>query len=914
MADPTTVPATTSDGEPAATTADTHDATASRAVSPPSGHAADAPADRPSDWVLTKLQAMDPAPGVVVDVGCGQDTLALEIATAAPGTDVIGIDDADRLAPLRDAAPAAAASTSPTGTLHLEAAALHRDAALPLGDDRAEVVVLGDVLARHLDPAGLLGEVARVLRPGGLVLVAAPFGLQVRPEVRRTLYASTLLELVGAVATVRELDLVDGLLRLTARLPADTNDRVEPGDTARAPAPSHAALLAAVQPKVDAALHDAEVAAYEAGIERARLADQAAQLGVVVQERDKFEGRSERLETALLGERERNQRLRFQRDRYRHQAASLRARRWWRLGAAIAEARRNPAKILLLPLTLLKVLFGPPAKPAVPEPIPPGEAVGETKDISTAQLQSPTETRPTARLEARYLLPPRGRSVTELKVAAVVDTFTESSLAPDCDLMVFRPDTWRASLELERPNLLFVESAWKGHGGSWEYQVGSYSYPTSVGLPHLTELVSWCREHDIPTVFWNKEDPVHFNKFKEAARLFDIVLTTDADRIPAYEALDGAARIVAALPFAAQPRLHHPTHELAERDPRPVFGGTYYKNRHPERREQLERLLDAARDRDLVIYDRTAGQESDSVGFPERFAPHIRGGVPYDEMVRLYREHRLFLNTNSVIDSPTMFSRRVFELLACGTPVVSTPGRGMQTMFGDLVPVVSDVEAARTAIDALLTDDARWQERSLAGIRAVLAEHTYQHRLARVASFAGYRGLDPYADRDATVLLLDDDHDRAHGLCTELAARSSTLRVVVGTPDPARFGELPVATVRQDAAADERTRWRELAARVETPYVVLADALATPDALSDLVLSLRMTEAAAVGYRFGGPAWRHVDEVLTAPIALRRDLVVDHGWDTDVASSAAQLASLAALGHLPYSLGDPAGRVPVRAV
>jgi hypothetical protein len=663
-----------------------------------------------------------------------------------------------------------------------------------------------------------------------------------------------------------------------------------------------------------AELAAAERALRDTEIERDRLKRQAEQLGVVVQERDKFAGRAARLEIAVAGERERNQRLRFQRDRYRHQAASLRVRRWWRLGAAIADARRHPAKLLLLPVTLLRILTGPAVAPGVPEPIPPGEAKGETTDTSKAQLQSPTETRPTARLEARYLLPPRARSVTELKIAAVVDTFTEESLTPDCDLLTFRPDTWRAALELERPNLLFVESAWQGNGGAWQYQVGSYSYSTSVGLPHLTELVTWCREHDVPTVFWNKEDPVHFDKFKEAARLFDVVLTTDADRIPAYEALGGAARINAALPFAAQPVLHHPTHELHERDPRPVFGGTYYKNRHPERREQMERLLDAARPFDLLIYDRTHGQDNDSVGFPERFRPHIHGGIPYSEMVRIYREHRLFLNTNSVVASPTMFSRRIFELLACGTPVVSTPSLGVEQMFGDIVPIVETAEAADAAMREILTDDAAWQRRSLAGMRAVLGEHTYQHRLARIASFAGFRGLMAYAERQATVLILDDETDRAHGLCVELAATSAGLRVVVGTPDPDRFGELPVVAMRQDAAADAPTRWRELADRIETPFVVMADPLVAPEGLTDLVRALPLTTAAAVGYRFDGPAWRHVDDVLTSPIALQRSFVAEHGWDTTPEAGVACSQRLADAGIRPYSLGDPAGRVPARAV
>jgi hypothetical protein len=689
----------------------------------------------------------------------------------------------------------------------------------------------------------------------------------------------------------------------TARGPVDA-DRAD----ARAPADRADAADDAAEAGDEAA--DPADAAAEAIAERDRLRRQADQLAAVLHERGELTERVERLEIGLAGERERNQTLRFQRDRYRHQVASMRTRRWWRLGAAIADAKRTPAKLLTLPIALLRVLFGPGVKPDVPPPLPPGEAQGESADISAAQLRSPTETRPTHHLEARFLLPPRARAVTDLRIAAIADTFTEASFAPDCDLITFRPDTWRAALEADRPHLLFVESAWKGNGGSWEFQVGSYTYPESVGLPHLAELVDHCNDHDIPTVFWNKEDPVHFDKFKEAARLFDVVLTTDQDRIPAYEALDGArAQVVAALPFAAQPALHHPTHELADRDPRPVFGGTYYKNRHPERREQMEQLLDAAREFDLVIYDRTHGQESESVGFPDRFQPHVHGGVPYDEMVRIYREHRLFLNTNSVIASPTMFSRRVFELLACGTPVVSTPSLGVEQLFGGIVPVIDNGPDAADAIRTLLTDDAAWQATSLAGMRAVLGEHTYQHRLARIAALCGFE-VTPYADRRATVLLLDDDRDRVRGLCIELRAAHSDLEVAVGTDDPSRFADLAVATVRQAADTSPRERWRELASRVDTPFVVVADPLATPDALTDLVRGLVLTDAPAVGFAPGGPAWRHVDRVLTAPLAVRRSHVAEHGWDVEVAASDALLAQLAAGGIRAYSLGDPGERVP----
>jgi hypothetical protein len=116
----------------------------------------------------------------------------------------------------------------------------------------------------------------------------------------------------------------------------------------------------------------AQRALTDAEAERRRLARQAEQLAAIVVERDELRAKAERLERAVIGERERNATLRFQRDRYRHQVASLRARRWWRLGAALAQARRDPTKLLRLPITLLRVLTGPGAKPDVPPPVPAG--------------------------------------------------------------------------------------------------------------------------------------------------------------------------------------------------------------------------------------------------------------------------------------------------------------------------------------------------------------------------------------------------------------------------------------------------------------------------------------------------------------------------------------------------------------
>jgi glycosyltransferase involved in cell wall biosynthesis len=464
---------------------------------------------------------------------------------------------------------------------------------------------------------------------------------------------------------------------------------------------------------------------------------------------------------------------------------------------------------------------------------------GSRRTSGDAPTARPTvEVRP-RRLAVRVTRP------RELRISAVLDTFSAASFGPDADLDTsFGPDDWEPALESHAPHLLLVESAWQGNGGTWQYQVGSYSYATSVGLPHLTALVDRCRRLGIPTVFWNKEDPVHFDKFKEAATLFDVVLTTDADRIPAYEALPGArADTVEALPFAAQPALHHPVGAPDPREPYPVFAGTFYRNRHADRRVQLEMLLDAARPFGLRIFDRMGGEKTETAGFPDRFDEHVQGGLPYEEMVEAYRRYRVFLNTNSVTASPTMFSRRVFELLASGTPVVSTPSVGMEAMLGSVVRTVRTRDEATAALTELLTDDHAWRATSLAGLELVHGQHTTAHRLASLARTVGIE-VDPDADHAVTVLVTD---------------RAVTLDRIAS-----RFGA-PVAYL--DAGERPPTG---------TPWVLLIDGSdRSQERAQELLPARRYATAEAIGLPLDGAVGRdrYADELADAPVLLRPQLV-----------------------------------------
>jgi hypothetical protein len=250
-----------------------------------------------------------------------------------------------------------------------------------------------------------------------------------------------------------------------------------------------------------------------------------------------------------------------------------------------------------------------------------------------------------------------------------------------------------------------------------------------------------------------------------------------------------------------------------------------------------------------------------------------------------------------------MFSRRVFELLACGTPVVSTPSVGMQQMFGDIVAAVDNEQEARSQIQRLLTDDTLWQERSAAGIRRVHGQHTYADRLSRIAELAGYR-IPPFGDERVAVLMLADAPP-ARALDSIISQTERPHEVIVGGP----FSAVPDVTVVEQPADRPRVeRLAELAAATEAPWVLIADGTHTYrlDHLADLAVARRWTHADIIGVELPdrdhhhGHAHRYVSHVEPHGALVRRELVAEHGWDDRVAEHTQ--ATLSALGATLYGV------------
>ena len=344
---------------------------------------------------------------------------------------------------------------------------------------------------------------------------------------------------------------------------------------------------------------------------------------------------------------------------------------------------------------------------------------------ATAPVIATPAPRPLAEAEHvhRHLLPGAQENAKPLRMACVMDAFTYDAYRHECQLLQLTPTRYLAELEAFQPELLFIESAWRGQDDVWRNKVGH-------NCEELRGVVQWCREHHVPTVFWNKEDPVHYDTFLNTAKQFDFVFTTDIDCIHRYKGALGHDRVYL-LPFACQPAVHNPI-ELYERKDGFCFAGSYYV-RYPDRIRDLVNLIsELSRLRPLEIYDRNLGKQDSNYQFPVEYQPYIVGTLRADQMALAYKGYRYGINLNSVKQSQSMFARRVFELLGSNTLTVSNFSRGLRVLLGDLV-IATDNSSHMLNQLKILADNPQYSAKlRLAGLRKVMQEHTYAHRLRYV--------------------------------------------------------------------------------------------------------------------------------------------------------------------------------------
>jgi len=329
-----------------------------------------------------------------------------------------------------------------------------------------------------------------------------------------------------------------------------------------------------------------------------------------------------------------------------------------------------------------------------------------------------------------------------MKIALIADDLTKHSLLIESKIKSVTPLNYKYVLKFWKPDILFVESVWQGYKNRWKFKIASYPDHPKRNNRKLKKVVEYAKTLGIPTVFWNKEDGVHYDRFIESAKLFDHIFTVDENCIPKYREVVDKHVTVNTLMFAVQSKFHHFTgfnfkHNGAN------FVGSYSHHIHDKRRMWQNMMFESATDNGLpvAVFDRNSDRKSKNYRYPQFPNMHVLPAVMYEKTGQIYKDYALSLNVNTIEDSPTMFSRRLIEILACGGVAVTNPSQSVDAMFKEYCHVVSTKEE----MDELFLRVHKFglsdkdKEMARAGAEYVEKYHTWTHRIEEIKEVLGFK-------------------------------------------------------------------------------------------------------------------------------------------------------------------------------
>ena len=481
------------------------------------------------DWMADEVRGPR-----VLDVGCSEGIL--ELLLARRGLDVTGVEvNPDALDFARELL------AKEPDEVRARARLIHGDfiGAKPV-TGIFDTVVLGEILEHLDDPAALLDRSLEHLRQGGRIVITTPFGLLPHEDHHQTFCLTDVIDLLKPRLGLEHMSVEDGYIRFVGRLSSDREVSWRRLDADAVLSMTDAALIVSQTKLYEMiATRGSRIERLQQQVEAGReRVERFRQRSELLQDRvDAGQKRVQYLERQVKFDRMASDQLKIASARLekniesregeirvlRHRLQAAYSSTSFLAGSALVRAAKQPHTLWKLPSRLLR-LYRSASTPLVEtdaesdldaryKDLPRDLDLDVTQFVSYPPLPIP---------EAKVDGPP---------VAAILDTFTEHSLRYEANLLLLSREHWRAEIEEARPAFLLVESAFSGNNGEWQYRILDYE---NLADNPLRELLQYCRSKGIPTVFWNKEDPPHFDEFIGAAKEFDFVFTSDADCVPLY--------------------------------------------------------------------------------------------------------------------------------------------------------------------------------------------------------------------------------------------------------------------------------------------------------------------------------------------------------------------------------------------
>ena len=323
-----------------------------------------------------------------------------------------------------------------------------------------------------------------------------------------------------------------------------------------------------------------------------------------------------------------------------------------------------------------------------------------------------------------------------LKIALICDKLTSKSLEVETNIYHVTPLNYKILLKFWKPDILFVESAWSGYKNKWKFKVASYPDYPKRSNKKLKKVITYAKKLGVPTIFWNKEDGVHFDRFIDSAKLFDHIFTVDRNCISKYKEIVHENVTVNTLMFAVQNKFHNFT-GFNFKYKQANFVGSYSHHVHEKRKIWQDMMFRSVSDigMGLTIFDRNSDRKSNNYRYPKFKHLDVMPAVSYEKTATIYKDYILSLNVNTIEDSPTMFSRRLIEILACGGIAVTNPTVAIDKLFKKYCHSVSSQEEMDELFYRIHKFGLSKKDKKMAqaGAEYVLKYHTWTHRLEEIS-------------------------------------------------------------------------------------------------------------------------------------------------------------------------------------
>ncbi|WP_336152735.1 CgeB family protein [Acinetobacter ursingii] len=316
-----------------------------------------------------------------------------------------------------------------------------------------------------------------------------------------------------------------------------------------------------------------------------------------------------------------------------------------------------------------------------------------------------------------------------MNILYILDDFTLQSLKLEDNVNLIPASLSYHFLWGRKIDLLLVESAWIGNNQQWRHKIARYTDHSDRNNEKLKKLIDWAKKKKIPTIFWNKEDPFHFDQFIDSAKIFDFVFTTDSNVINDYK-LHLNHNNIYTLPFSFQPKIHYPSEFNHIKHKSSLFIGSYNKKMHENRRKWQNLCFESSSPYGLTIVNRNANIKDEQLKFPIYPNTVYTPNIPYLKTRDFYSNYQQSINVNTITDSPTMFSRRLLEIMACQRLVISNSTLAIDHLFPNLCEIIEkEDEADELFLQLSYGLSSKQEEKVRYACNQVFQKYTVKHWL-----------------------------------------------------------------------------------------------------------------------------------------------------------------------------------------